>query len=219
MGWSVKKLIRALVLSHTYRQRSASDAERAKLDGANALFSRMNPKRLEFEAIRDTMIFVGGGLDFSRPEGIPIAGNGGKGKLGRTRATLDEHAPYRTVFLPVLRDLLPEVYRTFDFPEPTQIIGRRDVTTVPSQALFFLNSRFASDAASAAAQRILGDTALRDDEARIRRAYAVLLGREPARDEIADAAAFLAEEKGSQSAGWSVLVQSLMAGTEFRYVW
>ena len=219
MGWSVKKLIRALMLSHTYRQRSASDAERAKLDGANTLFSRMNPKRLEFEAIRDSMLFVGGQLDFSRPDGIPIAGNGGKGKVGRTRATLDEHAPVRTIFLPVLRDLLPEVYKTFDFPEPTQITGRRDVTTVPSQALFFLNSRFAADTSSAAAQRIIADSALRDDEARIRRAYAVLLGREPAREEIADAAAFLGEEKGSPSAAWSALVQSLMAGTEFRYVW
>ena len=219
MGWSVKKLIRTLMLSHTYRQRSASDAQRAKLDGANTLFSRMSPKRLEFEAIRDTMLFVGGQLDFAHPEGIPIAGNGGKGKTARTRALLDEHAPHRTIFLPVLRDLMPEVYKTFDFPEPTQIIGRRDVTTVPSQALFFLNSRFAIDAAVVAAQRIVSDTALRDDEARIRRAYAVLLGREPARDEIADAAAFLAEEKESPSAGWSALVQSLMAGTEFRYVW
>ena len=219
MDWSVKKLVRTLLLSHTYRQRSASDAQHAKLDGANTLFSRMSPKRLEFEAIRDTMLFVGGQLDFAHPEGIPIAGNGGKGKTARTRATLDEHAPHRTIFLPVLRDLMPEVYKTFDFPEPTQIIGRRDVTTVPSQALFFLNSRFATDAAAAAAQRIVSDPTLRGDEARIRRAYAVLLGREPARDDIADAMAFLAEEKGSPSAGWSALMQSLMAGSEFRYVW
>ena len=218
-GWSVKKMVRALVLSHTYRQSSASDPGRAQRDGANALYGRMNPKRLEFEAIRDAMLLAGGQLDFARPEGIPIAGNGGRGKTGRTRATLDEHAPYRTVFLPVLRDLLPEVYKTFDFPEPTQIIGRRDVTTVPSQSLFFLNSRLARDAAGATAQRILGDAALRDDAARLRHAYAVLLGREPARDELAEAVAFLAEEKGPPSAGWSALIQSLMAGTEFRYVW
>jgi hypothetical protein len=219
MGWSVKKLIRALMLSHTYRQASTTDPERMKRDGANVLYWRMNPKRLEFEAIRDSMLVVSGQLDFARPDGIPIAGNGGKGKTARTRATLDEHAPYRTVYLPVLRDLLPEIYKTFDFPEPTQIIGRREVTTVPAQALFFMNSEFAASAASAAATRILDDKSLRDDEARIRRAYAVLLGREPARDEIADAAAVLAEEKGTPSAGWISLAQSLMAGTEFRYVW
>jgi hypothetical protein len=219
MGWSVKKLIRALMLSHTYRQASTSDPERTKRDGANTLYWRMNPKRLEFEAIRDSMLLVGGQLDFARPDGIPIAGNGGKGKTARTRATLDEHSAYRTVYLPVLRDLLPEIYKTFDFPEPTQIIGRREVTTVPAQALFFLNSEFAASSATAAASRILDDKSLRDDDARIRRAYAVLLAREPARDEIADAAAFLAAEKGSPSAGWTSLVQSLMAGTEFRYVW
>ena len=219
MNWSVKRLIRALMLSHTYRQISASDPAHMKSNGANELFSRMNPKRLELEAIRDSMLFVAGRLEFERPAGIPIAGNGGKGKTARTRATLDEHAPYRTIYLPVLRDLLPEIYKTFDFPEPTQIIGKREVTTVPAQALFFLNSAFAAETASDAAQRVLADKSLRDDEARIRRAYAVLLGREPAREEIADAAAFLAEEKGSPSASWSALVQSLMAGTEFRYVW
>ncbi len=218
-GWSVKKLIRALMLSHTYRQASTTDPERMKRDGANVLYWRMNPKRLEFEAIRDTMLLVGGQLDFARPEGIPIAGNGGKGNKARTRATLDEHSPYRTVYLPVLRDLLPEIYKTFDFPEPTQIIGRREVTTVPAQALFFMNSEFAASSASAAAARILDDKSLRDDEARVRRAYGVLLAREPAREEIADAAAFLAGEKGSPSAGWTSLVQSLIAGTEFRYVW
>ena len=82
-----------------------------------------------------------------------------------------------------------------------------------------MNSEFAASSASSAAGRILDDKSLRDDDARIRRAYAVLLGREPAREEIADAAAFLAAEKGSPSAGWTSLVQSLMAGTEFRYVW
>jgi hypothetical protein len=215
----VKKLIRALMLSHTYRQGSASDPTRMKSDGANELFSRMNPKRLELEAIRDSMLFVAGRLGFDRPAGIPIAGNGGKGKTARTRALVDETASYRTVYLPVLRDLLPEIYRTFDFPEPTQIIGKREVTTVPAQALFFLNSAFAAETAGDAAQRILADKSLRDEEARIRRAYAVLLGREPERDEIAAAAAFLAEEKGSQSAAWASLVQSLIAGTEFRYVW
>ncbi|MEO6741543.1 MAG: DUF1549 and DUF1553 domain-containing protein [Chthoniobacteraceae bacterium] len=218
-GWSVKKMIRALMLSHTYRQGSASDPEHAKRDGANELFSRMNPKRMELEAIRDSMLFVAGRLDFARPDGIPIAGNGGKGKTARTRATLDETSNFRTVYLPVLRDLLPEIYKTFDFPEPTQIIGKREVTTVPAQALFFLNSAFVAETAGDAAQRILADKALRDDEARIRRAYAVLLGREPERDEVAAAVTFLAAEKGSPSAGWASLVQSLMAGTEFRYVW
>ncbi len=211
-GYSVKKLLRAVMLSHTYRQSSASDPGRLKRDGANELFWRMNPKRLELEAIRDAMLFAAGSLDFARPAGLQIAGNGGKGKVGRTRALLDETAAYRTVYLPVLRDLLPEIYKTFDFPEPTQILGKREVTTVPAQALFFLNSRLATDAARETAAR-LGEVG--GDEARVRRAYLLLLGREPARDEMAEARAFLAEN----SSDWTSLVQSLMAGAEFRYVW
>jgi hypothetical protein len=212
-GWSVKKLIRAMMLSHTYRQSSASEPGRMSRDGTNTLYWRMNPKRLELEAIRDSMLFVSGGLNFERPAGIQVAGNGGKGNKGRTRAVLDENSPCRTIYLPVVRDNLPELYKIFDFPEPTQIKGEREVTTVPAQALFFLNSRFANDTARAAAKRLLDDSALRTDDARIARTYVAVLGREPSPDEMKDARAFL------QSAGSAAFVQALMAGTEFRYVW
>ena len=224
-GWSVKKLIRAMMLSRTYRESSASEPGRLERDGANDLFWRMNPKRLEMEAIRDSMLMAGGRLSFERPAGIQVAGNGGKGKVARTRPLLDEADSCRTVYLPVLRDLLPEVYKIFDFPEPTQIKGDREVTTVPAQALFFVNSRFAVDAARAAAERLLGDTALRTDETRIARANVVLLGREASPDEIKDARAFLASMDGTSNAkdasiaSWSSLVQALMASTEFRYAW
>jgi len=218
-GWSVKKLIRAIMLSHTYRESSGSDPARMKLDGANNLFWRMNPKRLELEAIRDSMLQVSGQLRFERPAGIQVAGNGGKGKIAPTRALLNESDTCRTVYLPVLRDLQPEIYKIFDFPEPTQIKGQREVTTVPAQALFFLNSRFAIDTARSAAQRLLDDTTLRTDDSRIARAYITLLGREPAPEEIQDARAFLTAGTDAPAARWSALIQALMAGTEFRYVW
>ena len=218
-GWSMKKLIRVLLLSHTYRQSSASEPGRMEKDGANTLYWRMNPKRLELEAIRDSMLFASGGLSFERPAGIQVAGNGGKGNKGRTRAVIDENAAYRTIYLPVIRDNLPELYKIFDFPEPTQIKGEREVTTVPAQALFFLNSRFANDTARAAAQRLLDDPALRTDNARITRIYAALLGREALPEEVKEARAFFAASGSAPLARWSGLVQALMAGTEFRYVW
>jgi hypothetical protein len=219
-GWSVKKLIRAMMLSRTYRESSASEPGRLERDGANDLFWRMNPKRLEMEAIRDSMLMSGGRLNFERPSGIQVAGNGGKGKVGRTRALLDESDSFRTVYLPVMRDLLPEIYKIFDFPEPTQIKGDREVTTVPAQALFFVNSRFAVEAARGTAERLLNDTKLRTDDARITRAYLTLLGRDAAPDEIKDARAFIdAMEMKDTSARWSAFVQAIMAGTEFRYVW
>jgi len=216
-GWSVKKLIRAIVLSHTYRESSVSEPARLEKDGANELFWRMNPKRLELEAVRDSLLFAGGRLSFDRPEGIQVAGNGGKGLKARTRPLLGEMASCRTVYLPVLRDLLPEIYKTFDFPEPTQIQGQREITTVPGQALFFLNSGLATGAAADTAARLLADRTLRTDDARIARAYLLLVSREPARDELADARAYLTASP--DAARWSSFVQALMADTEYRYVW
>jgi hypothetical protein len=216
-GWSVKKLIRAIMLSRAYRQSSASEPARMERDGANELFWRMNPKRLELESIRDSMLFASGRLSFERPAGIQLAGNGGKGQKARTRALLDEEAPCRTVYLPVLRDLLPEIYKTFDFPEPTQIQGQREVTTVPGQALFFLNSRLAVSTAQDTAARLLGEATLRTDDARIARAYSLLLSREPSTEELSEARTFLSTTPDADR--WAAFIQALMAGTEFRYVW
>jgi hypothetical protein len=218
-GWSVKKLIRAIMLSRTYRDSSATDPARLQADGANNLYWRMSPKRLEMEAIRDSMLQVGGQLSFDRPDGIQVAGNGGKGKVAPTRSLLDETASFRTVYLPVLRDLQPEIYKILDFPEPTQIKGQREVTTVPAQALFFLNSRFATEVARRAGERLLDDASLRTDDARVSRAYLTILGREPAAEELQDARTFLSSFNDTPAARWSSLCQALMAGTEFRYVW
>ncbi len=216
-GWSVKKLIRAMMLSRTYRQSSASEPARMEKDGANELYWRMNPKRLELEAIRDSLLFASGRLSLERPAGIQLAGNGGKGLKARSRPLLDSTASFRTVYLPVLRELLPEIYSTFDFPPPTQIQGRREVTTVPAQALFFLNSELAIGAAEDAAARLLAEAALRSDEARITRAYAARLSLEPAREELAEARDFLTTTP--DAARWAAFLQALMAGTEYRYVW
>lgn len=216
-GWSTKKLLRAILLSRTYRLSSASEPQRLAKDSANETYWRMTPRRLELEAIRDAMLMAGGELRFERPGGIPIAGNGGKGKFARTRALLDENSGYRTVYLPILRDLLPEIYKTFDFPEPTQIKGQREVTTVPAQALFFLNSDFAIGAAKSISSRVLSETGLRNDESRVARLWLLLLGREPSRDEASDAKQFLSSDP--DAARWAALAQALLAGSEFRYVW
>ncbi len=82
------------------------------------------------------------GLEFERPDGIQVAGTGGKGKNGVVRSLLSIESPYRTVYLPVLRSLVPPLYSTFDFPDPCQISGQREVTTVAPQALFFMNGEF-----------------------------------------------------------------------------
>jgi hypothetical protein len=216
-GWSVKKLIRALMLSHAYRLSSGANVAAQKVDPQNNLHWRMNPRRLELEPLRDTLLLLGGELRLDRPAGIQVAGFGGKGRTARTRSYLAEDAPYRTIYLPVLRSGLNSMNGVFDFPDPSQIKGQREVTTVAGQALFFLNNSFVSEMAAGAAERVLAEKA-GDDAARIERAYLRVLARRPARDEVADARAFIGGLTGSELERWAIFVQALLASAEFRYV-
>lgn len=213
--WSIKSLIRAIVLSRTYRLSSAGQVAGLKQDAANRLYWRANLKRLEVEAVRDSILSVSGRLSLERPEGIQVAGYGGKGRWGKTRSLLDLNSPYRTVYLPVLRSLLPEMYATFDFPNPTQVKGQREVTTVAPQALFLMNSDFATRTAGDTALRILEEQA--DNTARLRAVYLRILGRLPDREEIKAAEAFMRSLTGQTEVyRWSALIQALFICGEFR---
>ena len=218
-GWSVKKLIRAVMLSRTYRLGSAGDPAREKLDGANQLYWRAEVRRLELEPIRDTLLLVGGTLKFERPEGIHVAGFGGKGREARLRSLLAETAPVRTIYLPALRSMLPAMHELFDFPDPSQIKGLREVTTISSQALFFMNGALAEDAARGAADSLLAEKAA-DESARVRLAFLRVLAREPDRGELADTLAFLKSLSGEGGTRyrWTTFVQALLASAEFRYL-
>ncbi len=241
-GWSVKKLIRALMLSHTYRQSSqvgsgklevGSDfpqtaatttshlalptSDFQNVDPANDCFWRMMPRRMTWETLRDSLLQVGGELSFDKPEGIQVAGNGGKGNTGRTRSLLDLEQPYRTIYLPVLRDLLPDTYATWDFPNPSQIQGRREVTTVASQALFMMNDRFVERTAEALAAKAL-ETGKNNKE-RLKMIYRTLFGRYSESDELDQATALLASLEEGEEHRWSTLVQAMLGSSEFRYIW
>ena len=226
-GYSLKKMIRAMMLSRTYRlssgnsefgirsaesQSSTAPASASAIphselrtshsshpDAGNKLYWRMNAKRLELEPLRDTLLQLAGQLTFDRPEGIQVAGSGGKGRHGITRGLLGIEEPYRTIYLPVVRDNIPELFSTFDFPGPTQIKGQRDVTTVAPQALFFMNNPFVEQIAAQITEKAGKDT---------KAIYHLLLGREPTSEEITDA-----RDLDDQT-----LVQALLGTAEFRYV-
>jgi hypothetical protein len=218
-GWSVKKLIRAMMLSRAYRLSSARDAGRDKLDGANQFHWRAEVRRLEVEPIRDTLLLIAGELKLERPTGIHVAGFGGKGREARLRSLMREDEPVRTIYLPALRSMLPAMHELFDFPDPSQIKGQREVTTIAPQALFFINSPFVEDAARGAAARLLEEK-LPDDAARVKAAFLRVLAREPEREEVADSIAFLKSLNagGDMRYRWTVLVQALLSSAEFRYL-
>jgi len=218
-GWSVKRLIRAIVLSRTYRQSSASQPAGQEKDPDNTLLWRMNRRRLEWEPLRDSLLEVSGQLISDRPEGIQVMGIGGKSRQSQVASLLPVDSPYRTVYLPVLRDKLSEEYSLFDFPNPCLLQGQREVTTVAPQALFFMNGDFVVGCARETAEQLLS-TAGPTDAQRAAWAYQRVLRRPPTDEETADAAALVTslDRDLSDAYRWSALIQALFATADFRYV-
>ncbi|MDX1947799.1 MAG: DUF1549 and DUF1553 domain-containing protein [Pirellulaceae bacterium] len=222
-GWSLKKLIRIIVLSRTYRQSSATQLAAHERDPDNAYYWRMNLRRLEIEPLRDSLLDLSGRLSLDRPEGIQIAGIGGKSKQSQVRGLLTFSSAYRTVYLPVVRAGLPEEFGTFDFPDPCLLAGRREVTTVAPQALFFLNGDFVTDCSQGAAERLL-EYAPEDDAGRVDWAYRRAFARPATPAEVVAAIKLVrglqpdASERDPGHYRWSTFLQALMASAEFRYV-
>jgi len=128
-SWSTKKLHRLIVLSATYQQSSAASAASLKADPDNRYLSRMNRRRLDFEAMRDTLLAVSGKLD-PKVGGLPVD------------IIAEPFSPRRTVYGLIDRQNLPGLFRTFDFANPDVSSQGRFTTTVPQQALFMMNSPF-----------------------------------------------------------------------------
>ncbi len=218
-GWSIKRLIRAIVLSRTYRQSSATQAAGQEKDPDNALLWRMNLRRLEWEPLRDSLLEVSGRLSDERPAGIQVAGIGGKSPKSQVRSLLPITAPYRTVYLPVLRDKLAEETLLFDFPNPCLLQGQREVTTVAPQALFFMNSDLVARCARDTADLLMDDAGPTDAD-RAAWAYQRVLRRLPTAEETTDAIALVnsLDRDLTPAYHWAALIQALFASAEFRYV-
>jgi len=195
-GWSVKRLVRALVLTRAYQLGGDAPAAHLTADPANKLVWRHSPRRLDAEEIRDAALVVAGSLDRTRPPESPakdlrmveMSDNGLEAKKVTEAA---DGAKYRSVYLPLLRGVTPKALAPFDPVDQTLVSGSRDTTTVPGQALFLLNSAFVRQHSLALAGRLLKAKAT--DEARIQTAYRVALGRQPTADETERAAAFIGE--------------------------
>ncbi len=196
-GWSLKKSIRDIVLSRTYRQASTYREDAFRTDPDNRLLWRASKRRLEAEAIRDAMLSASGELDFTRPVGSLIASTIGDRPISLigldTRLPTDlDGSRQRSIYLPVIRDRLPDVLDLFDFAEPSLVTGDRETTNVPVQALYLMNSGFVQARAAALADRLMRETD--DDEHRIRRGYQLCLSRDPDEDERRAVAEFFRQK-------------------------
>jgi hypothetical protein len=209
-GWSLKKLHRWILLSATYQQASQVDpralARGNAIDPDNRWLWRMNRKRLEFEAMRDSLVAVAGRLSHEM-EGRPVD------------LVEDPQQRRRTVYGLVDRQSLPAMFRAFDFASPDQTVERRPRTVVPQQALFAMNSPFVICQAEALARQTMA--ASRDDpETRIVWLYRTVFARDPNAEEQKLARQFLevSPDATSQLTAWEQLAQVLLLSNELMYI-
>jgi len=223
-GWSLKKLHRRLMLTNTYAMSGQFEPKAAALDPDNRLLWRFPRKRLEAEAIRDSILAVAGTLDrtmggslltFRPRQYVTSTANADPVKYDSRR---------RAVYLPVVRSALYDVYTAFDFGDPTVMNGDRPSTTVAPQALFMLNSSVMLSATKAQAEALLTRTEL-DDAGRIRALYLSCYGRSATLAEVLRAFDFLdrfqeayAKAPNPRLSAWQSLCKSLVAANEFLYV-
>jgi len=196
-GWSVKRMIRRIMLSGTYMMASTPNPAAEKSDPQNLLLHRMRIRRLEGEAIRDSLLTVSGRLDrtmFGPP--VPIHLTPFMQGRGRPRKSgpLDGNGR-RSIYIIVRRNFLSPMLLAFDTPIPFTTIGRRNVSNVPAQALILMNDPFVVQQARLWTKRVLKDRDASPED-RIRRMYRTAFSREPTTGEIANATTFLREQAG-----------------------
>jgi hypothetical protein len=189
-GWSIKKLHKRLMLSQTYQQSSTTTAiataDAIAKDPENRLLWRMNPRRLDLEAIRDSLLATSGQLDLTMG--------------GRSVDILAQpFVPRRTVYAFIDRQNVPGMFRTFDLASPDATSSQRFSTSVPQQALFMMNSPFIIEQS----KRLAARTEVKDqpDAAkRVETLYRVTLGRSPSKDELDLGVKFVSTEESQPKA-------------------
>jgi hypothetical protein len=222
-GWSVKRVHRLILLSATYQQSSSTQHS---TDPDNRLVGRMSLRRLEAEAIRDSLLAVSGRLD-------PSAG-GPALKHVKNREFLFDHTSKdqttydsrrRSLYLPVIRNHLYDVFQLFDATDATVSNGDRATTTVATQALFLMNSGLMSEASEHLAARLLARTDL-DDAGRVRLLYRTAYSRSPTDREADRARAAIAgfddelrateaDSGRRRTRAWALFCHVVLASSEF----
>ena len=177
-GWSIKKMIRRLVTSHTWRQSSQPSPRAQEIDPQNQCYSYFSVQRLEAEAIRDAMLVMSGQWDAT------MFGPAVKGSSSR-----------RSVYVNVIRNSLDPFLATFDAPVPFSSKGRRDVTNVPAQSLLMMNDPFVIAKAKQFADRAGEMVPNGDAQARVNWLWQNALGRLPDCMEIETAMSYLSQSE------------------------
>ncbi|MBL8189167.1 MAG: DUF1553 domain-containing protein, partial [Acidobacteria bacterium] len=222
-GWSIKAMHRLLMLSSTYQMASNNPNLADNADNDNRLLTRFNRRRLSVEELRDGLLAIDGSIDLTMG-GTLQKGRGTDGENNQGRLSLNpEKLKRRTVYIQLRRANLPTLLNLFDFGDATSITGKRQLTNVSTQALFWLNSEFLTDRSATLAKTLLADSSL-NDSARIESLYRRVLNRQAEKEEIEQSLKYVAAFKQKASGetadakAWQSLCRVLMASNDFLYV-
>ena len=231
--WSIKFLVRRVVQSHTFAQSSEFESTGNAIDPDNRLLWRAHRRRLDPESLRDAMLQAAGTLDTARLDSsVDYLGDQATA-VGANKNRRRTDFPNRSLYLPVIRNDLPELFEAFDFADPHTTTGMRPETLVAMQGLFLLNDETVIQAARSTAQRVLDTTT--DTNSRIRTMYELVLNAEvdsAERDDMDEFIRSIASEFESTPAegsdhelpaqedvelrAWSVACQALFASSRFQ---
>ena len=215
-GWRLKDLHRLVMTSAAYRQASSVAEPLPSFDPDNRLLSRFPRRRVEVEAIRDSVLSVAGSLDRTMGGSLLNVGDHDYVTNDQSGNAARYEAPRRTVYLPVIRNAMFGMFSAFDYPDSSMPVDCRSRTVVAPQALFFMNAPFVEDAAG----RMASDLArtMPDRDARIREAFRKVLSREPDAYERERSRDFLADLERSgvaTDAALTRLCHALLSTNEF----
>ena len=238
-GWSIKQLHRLIVLSSTYRAQHAESWSQQITVPIPASLSafQFHRRRLSAEELRDALLLTSGQLDpaqgTSESGDFLISKSEDIGALIRPNRVAADDEFYttfrkRSVYLPIVRNMLPDVLALFDAADPNSVTAVRNETTVPSQGLFLLNHPFVLGQSQAFAKRLLNDTSLTEEQ-RIELAHRLAYGRTATTVEKNETSAFLLAFSQSKAFGmepdaecrqaaWQAFCQSLLCSNEFLLV-
>ncbi len=229
-GWSIKDLHRRILLSSTWQMSSQPNLHAQAIDPENRLLWHMPRRRLEAEEVRDAILMACGNLERNPSKGPPLpTANRAYVTTTRKGSPSVYSRNHRSVYLPVIRSHVYELFTAFDFADPAVSSGTRQSTTIAPQALFMMNSQLVAEHTRTRACRLL-EHGPQQDAARVTELYLEILSRSPSQAEQVRALRFIAAQQHRFAAtskaatnlaelrAWQSLIRVLLASNEFLFV-
>jgi hypothetical protein len=216
--WNIKKLHRHIMESSTYRMGFRFDQDSSSRDRENRWYWRSAPRRLEAEAIRDSLLMMSGELDLEIERGVleGITTLSPSPEALKRNREIYEASTRRSVYLPIVRTNVYQMFSLFDFPNPAFPTGNRNATTVPTQSLLMMNHEWVAEIARKMAARLFEQSS--DDCDRVKYAYRLAFARKATAQEVDSALDFISEfcqsEEASLEDAWIAFCHLVLLSNE-----